>query len=497
MSWRWILVVLVLSGCQHNPQSLQEARERSLAELDSAERYSAHHLAEQPTVSFSERFYAPPIQARDQLKPGWYSTEVNIELREFPLQRALQRLLAPHQLAVRFLDDIDSDQLVSVRHQGTIGGALEQIGRDTGFSFVVEDQLVTWSKFRVAEFDVAFLAGNTNFFLGDSAEANSVQQSRSGAMPAATGINANNRQFLNFSSQDLSVWDDLEQALTMLLSTSGELSINQSSTSVLVRDYPQYVDQVEHYLNQQNQRLTRQIAMDIKVLEVTFNEREQTAIDWQLVRQANGIESVLNVAGQLLGSSSTSGQGLLNLQRNSGAYAGSGALLQALQEQGVVQVSNHPRLLSLNNQIAKIVLEDNATYLASAGTTSTANVGSSDVLTPGVITTGFELYVLPKATQGQVILQLSTSLSDLQSIDEVRSGDMLIQTPHTNRKNFFMKAMVANGETLLLSGLKNSRKEQREQQSFGSWLFGGGQRDQHMGSETLLLITPHIIERTL
>lgn len=497
MKCRYLALVVLLSGCQQHPDSLQQVRERSLTELDSADQYAAHHLAQQPTVRFSERFYAPPLQPGDRLKPAWYSTEVTIELREFPLQRALQRLLTPQNLAVRFLDDIDATQLISIQHRGSIGGALEQISRDTGFSFVVEDQLVTWSKFRVAEFDVAFLAGNTNFFLGDSAEANNVQQSRPGVSPAATGINANNRQFLNFSSHDLSVWDDLEQALTMLLSSNGELTINQSSTSVLVRDYPQYVDQIEQYLRQQNRRLTRQIAMDIKVLEVTFNQSEQTAIDWQLVRQSNGIESVLNVAGQLLGGAISSGQGQLSLQRNSGSYAGSGALLQALQQQGVVQVSNHPRLLSLNNQIAKIVLEDNATYLASAGTTSTANVGSSDVLIPGVITTGFELYVLPKATQGQVILQLSTSLSDLQSIDEVRSGDMLIQTPHTNRKNFFMKAMVANGETLLLSGLKNSRKEQREQKSFGSWLLGGGQRDQHLGSETLLLITPHIIERSL
>ena len=73
------------------------------------------------------------------------------------------------------------------------------------------------------------------------------------------------------------------------------------------------------------------------LLEVTFNQSEQTAIDWQLVRQANGIESILNVAGQLLGGAASSGQGRLSLQRNSGSYAGPGALLQALQQQGVVQ----------------------------------------------------------------------------------------------------------------------------------------------------------------
>lgn len=489
------LLCLSLAACEQTGTDLQHAHARAQAEFGLSEAFAAQHLAQRPTVQFAEHFYAPPVLGSDIAKPDWYSAPAKVDLRGFPLQQALHELLAPHGLGVRFLDDIDPQQQIALAHSGSLGQALERIARDTGYSYAVEDTLVTWSKFKVAEFDVAFLAGNTNFFLGDSGEQqNNASNGRGSALTEVSGGTPGNQQFLNFSSEALSVWTDLEVALKLLLSNSGQLAINQSSTSVLVRDYPQYVDQVEQYLRQQNQRLTRQVAVDVKVLEITFNDQDQTSVDWQLIRQASGVEGMMSMAGQLLNGDSSAGLGQLSLSRPQGRYAGSGVLLEALQQQGLVQVSNHPRVLSLNNQIAKIALQDNATYLASAGTTNTANVGSSDVLIPGVISTGFELYVLPKVSGQSVILQLSTSLSDLQSIDEVRSGDMIIQTPHTNRKNFFMKAMVANGNTLLLSGLKNSRSERREQSSFGSWLFGGGLADGVSQSETILLITPYIIE---
>ena len=167
--------------------------------------------------------------------------------------------------------------------------------------------------------------------------------------------------------------------------------------------------------------------------------------------------------------------------------------MQALQEQGVVEVSNHPRMVSLNNQISKVVLEENVTYLASAGSSSTANVGSSALLIPGLVRTGFELYLLPTISNEQILLQLSTSLSDLLGIEQINSGEKLIQTPQTTRKKFFMKAIVGNSETLLISGLQNTRRQWKGKQGFFPWLFGGQRTSHHQHTETIVLLTPRIL----
>ncbi|WP_377159619.1 hypothetical protein [Pseudidiomarina halophila] len=248
-------------------------------------------------------------------------------------------------------------------------------------------------------------------------------------------------------------------------------------------------------MRQQNERLTRQVAIEVQIIEVSFSDDDQLAVDWQALAQTAGGNAVLGLGSGALGELSGELGGQLFWQRQSGRTAGSELFIEALQQQGLVRINNQPRLLSLNNQVAKIALQDNATYLAAASTTSTVNVGATTNLQPGLVTTGFELYVLPSIRDNEVILQLSTELSDLLRIDEVRSGEQLIQTPHTNRKQFFMQAVVGDGQTLLLSGLRNDRQQLTEQKSWLSFLLGGKQLQQQQQSETLVLLTPTIVSR--
>lgn len=451
-------------------------------------------ISNSPNVVMEQGYFVPPLHLPEREGPSWMSLPVEFVFENYPLSRALNDLLAPEGVSVRLLDDIDQSLSISLRHDGTIGEALQQIALMTGFSYQPEPRLVTWRQYEIAEFDVAFLAGVTNFFLGEEAGQGQSNQNTGGqqVVVSGAGVNDESDQYLNFTSEELSVWDDLEHALNLLLSQQGSLSINQSSTSVLVRDLPQHVQLVREYLLQQNERLTRQVAIDIQVIDVTLTDGNQTGIDWSLVHETAGGERVLNLfrsgLSQLVG-----GEQGVQLQQNSGRFSGSQVLLQALEQQGVVEVSNHPRMVSINNQISKVVLEENVTYLASAGSSSTANVGSSDLLIPGVVRTGFELFVLPKISNQQVLLQVSTSLSDLLGIEEVTSGETTIQTPQTTRKKFFMKSLVGNEQTLLISGLKSGKRHWQNEQGFLPWLFGGQQSNQTQTTETVVLLTPRIL----
>ncbi|MCC5854399.1 MAG: hypothetical protein JJU10_01805 [Idiomarina sp.] len=486
-----LCALMALGGCQ-SPMTYQEA------ERDARERLAAHHQSLTQTVAprhvvREQGYFVPPLNLPEREGPSWMQIPVNFVFEQYPLRRALHDLLGVEGISVRLLDDIDGDQAISLRHRGTLGEALQHLSLMTGLAFQADDRLVVWRQFEIAEFDVAFLAGVTNFFLGEDGSSATTATGNNQVVLSGAGVNDDSSQYLNFVSESLSVWSDLTHALEMLLSEQGRLAINQSSTSILVRDLPQHVQLVREYLLQQNERLTRQVAVDIQVIDVTFNDQNQTGIDWELIHQATAGTGVLNLFSPTTPSSLLNRAGGLLYERQSGRYAGSQLLLAALQEQGVVEVSNHPRMVTLNNQISKVVLEDNVTYLASAGSSSTANVGSSDLLIPGVVRTGFELYMLPKVANHQVLLQLSTSLSDLIGIDEIRSGDTTIQTPQTTRKKFFMKAIVGNEETLLITGLQNSRRQWQQQRGLVSWLTGGRRQMQHQQSETIVLLTPRIL----
>lgn len=486
-----VLAAWLLLGCSSlgSYEQVKAQTEQRLA----AAKESQNQNKEQRHVIRSQGYFVPPLQLPDTSGPTWMQLPVHFVFDNYALGRALHDLLGAEGISVRLLDDIDPDLPITLRLEGTLGEALARIARMTGLSFSAEEALVIWRQYEIAEFDVAFLAGETNFFLGEDGRLTGQMNGSSQFSLTGNSVNDDSAQYLNFTSQELSVWQDLTQALTMLLSQHGTIAVNQSSTSVLVRDLPQHVQLVREYLLQQNERLTRQVAVDIQVIDVLFNDQDQRGINWDLIAETVSGSTVLNLfTGFHTGVGVEAGTGL-TLQRQTGRLSGSDMMIAALREQGVVEVANHPRMVTLNNQISKVVLEENVTYLASAGSSSTANVGSSDVLIPGVVRTGFELYLLPKIANEQVLLQLSTSLSDLLGIEQITSGEKTIQTPQTTRKKFFMKAIVGHQETLLISGLQNTRRHWRTEQGLLPWLFGGQRKMQQQHSETVVLLTPRIL----
>ncbi|WP_258807185.1 hypothetical protein [Pseudidiomarina sp. CB1] len=486
-----ISVVLLLGACQTpNTHDLEERKSRALAELAKL-RYPAAVAAE--TVQYADDFFVPALDETLQQEPVWYSKEVQVEVTAMPLDSLLASVFTDQYVTSAFADPNLAEQEVSLVFKGYRGDLIKAIANHLNWHVEYDDQQLRWSRWQTMEFDVAFIAGASEYFMGNKDTTRQVANDGQG-MPSGGTPQRSSEQYSNFRNERLSVWDDLARTLKLLVSEHGVVSLNQSSTSVVVRDTPYHVQAVASYLRQQNERLTRQVAIEVQIIEVNFNDEQQLGIDWQALTQTAGGNAVLGL-GAGGGALADALGGQLFWQRQSGRAAGSELFIQALEQQGLVTINNQPRVVSLNNQIAKIALQDNATYLASAGTTSTVNVGATTTLQPGVVTTGFELYLLPSIREGEVILQLSTELSDLQRIDEVRSGDQLIQTPHTNRKQFFMQAAVADGQTLLLSGLRNQRSQLQAQQSWLSIMLGGQQLEQQRHSETLVLLTPTIVTR--
>lgn len=490
-SVRRLLTVLcvLLSGCMQSPQQLLQRADalQSKQHTQLAKRFAYQQLpTQQPTIINSDEFYVPPLQQQVIAKPAWFSRRVSADMQGIPLIDALQQLLAPLNVRVTLADEVDAQALVFADHQGTVGEVLNWIANAQQLIIEPFTARVEVKQLQVQQFDVSFLSGDTRFLLGDEGRARpSLTQS------ASRSTSSQSNQYLNFASEQLSLWQDLEQTLRLMLSARGELAINQSSTSVVVKDTPTVIATVAAYIDTLNRQLTQQVAIDVQVVEVTFNDSDQFAIDWQLVRNMNGLGplSALRSAGSSIAQSVFS----FGTQKTSGRFKGSQLLIDALQQQGQVRVSHQPRVMTLNNQVARLLVEDETTYLASAGSTSTPNVGTEQILIPGKVTTGFELFLLPKIRRHQVILQLSSSLSALKGIDIVSSGEQQIQTPRTSRKTFFLKAMVGHQQTLLLSGLQHSRTEATERKGWWSWLAGGDVKQSLGNSETLLLLTPHIV----
>jgi type IVB pilus formation R64 PilN family outer membrane protein len=251
---------------------------------------------------------------------------------------------------------------------------------------------------------------------------------------------------------------------------------------------------IEEFLKKGNDKLTQNVVLDLLFLDYTADESDQYGVNWNVIKselRSDGVLGLTTAFNTLL--EDDLAPTILGYTRESGKYAGSQVLINALDRYGVVSNIKKRRVVSLNNQVSKLIKGDELGYLAQSGGTATANVGSQDNLIPGILRTGDTIYMLPNAVEDKVVIQLSTRLSTFQNLRDVTSGDRAIETPETTSTELFLKFAVRDGQTLLLSGTSDETEEYTENSTAGSVALGGELGGKKSKKETLMLITPRVV----
>jgi type IVB pilus formation R64 PilN family outer membrane protein len=150
-------------------------------------------------------------------------------------------------------------------------------------------------------------------------------------------------------------------------------------------------------------------------------------------------------------------------------------------------------VVTLNNQPVPVQVAKQTSYLQSSQTTVVAQVGTTTTLTPGTVTSGFNMSILPHIlTNGTVLLQFSTDISSLREIREVESGGSMIQAPEIDTRNFLQRVAMKSNETLIISGFEQT-DDNLNRQGVGkanNYALGGGFRAGSNKESIVILITP-------
>jgi type IVB pilus formation R64 PilN family outer membrane protein len=388
-----------------------------------------------------------------------------------------------------------------LNHTGTVGELLEKISFATKYSFSADRDMLSWSRFETAEFQVASLAGKTDYFFGNTnGDQNQTNQANAGQQIVIDSGYDNSAEFINFSTEGLSVWSDLEETLKILMSGAegAQLRINQAAGTVVVKDYPDNVGAIRRHIERENDRLTKMVAVDIQIVDATNSTGDTRAINWDVIKQNLAAGGVLTASSAFESLTRDNlAPSVLGWTQETGKYAGSSALISALNSYGVTTKTVTKRVIGLNNQVSKIQNGGEFFFLARSGSSSTANVGSEDSLTPGVIKLGDTVYMLPNAVGDEIILQLSTRMSALKTEvpRRVTDGNKSIEAPETLLDKLFIKFAVKDGETLLIAGSSEDSLQYIENSTGGTIALGGEKSGSKASKERLVLITPRIISR--
>ena len=276
-------------------------------------------------------------------------------------------------------------------------------------------------------------------------------------------------------------WQAISDAIAVLCSQNCLSHLSSATGEVLVQGPVGPMRRVRAYLKELNRTSRKQIELQVRLLRVDLSLDQQYGIDWSLVRSALGAS--WSIAG---GQEVNEAQFIVDADSSDGSES---ALFGAINAQGQVRILTAPHGVTLNNQPMRLALVTETSYLERTTTTSVVTGGTDTQqfgLEPGVVETGFTLNVLPRIDGQAVLLELDINVSSLTEIEEVESGDQLIQIPVLTESRFSHRVRLDSGQTLIIGGIRQLQERNNSEWFQGKSLMG---RD----SERILLITPRII----
>lgn len=389
-----------------------------------------------------------------------------------------------------------------VRYVGRLSGLLDSVTGSLGLSWKYDAKAAGIKIFYLdtRQFPVYAFNKSTKF----KSEVTSGMSSSAGTSSSGGGVGSDSGVSGDSGSNQVTqvdmsstLVDDIEKNIRSML-TLDHMSFSKATGIITITDRPDVLDRVQAYLDTENESITKQILINVEVIAVNLKDKDQFAIDWDLVYTSVDGDWGFGLSNLFPGMSNGAANGSIGiLDTADSPWAGSKAIIQALSEQGRVSSHRAPSVTTLNLQAAPVQIGKVQGYLASSSTTQSANVGSSTALMPGSITSGFNMSLVPMVMPAnQLLMQLAINMSGDPTFETIKSGDSMIQNPSYDLQIFNQSVKLRSGQTLVLSGFDQTT-EKTFLSGTGSasnfWLGGGRTRDSNRDL-VVVLITPIIME---
>lgn len=404
-------------------------------------------------------------------------------------QTAVANKPSPQTVGV---DWTEPDKML-VSYQGPLSGLLDEIGSRFGVWWKYDKKEIYFYKNITRTFVLYSLPSepSMNVTVGGSS-------SGSGASNSLTMTNAAKLEF----------WKNIENSIKSMIDSSSQISMDSSNGTVAVTANPNDIKKVARFINEQNARLSRQVAISVKVLQVNVDDNDNLNLDISAIFKdpAGGSFGLSGIAGA---ADATDNLTMSLVPSN----VSIDAAIQALSKQTTTTLVTSGTVTTLNNKPAPIQVVKKQNYISEI--TKTNSGGDSnyyDISTETEeIETGFTMNVLPRILEhGRIMLMFNLTLSDLLSLDKVNlddgttseggaSGGQYIQNPVIESRGFSQEVAMTSGQSLVLTGYERVENT-TEKSGIGSAtnsLLGGGANAEKTRSILVIILTPVVLESPL
>lgn len=290
-----------------------------------------------------------------------------------------------------------------------------------------------------------------------------------------------------------------------LLSPQGNIVIDERTRALIVKDIPSYLKEIEKFVMNLDKPI-KQILLETRILEISSNYSKSLGFEWginwsppgsrtTIVGSQSGVLTVPGgstpIAVNLPASSGATGTGTSAFTIGYLNAAGTFALdlrITALQESGKGKIISNPKVITLDNQKAKIVQGESIPY------------GEKDVQS-GQISTKFKDVAITVETTPNLIddrsLQLDINVIKEDLVEFINIGGTY--APRTTKLQGVTRVTLKDGETLVIGGIYKKKDTIRDSKvpllgdiPIAGELFKSTGRDETL-YEVLIFITPRIL----
>ncbi len=306
------------------------------------------------------------------------------------------------------------------------------------------------------------------------------------------------------TSAEIELWSKIEEGINAIIGEGAKLTTSPSDGTITLTATPSDIKKVAKYVNEQNMRLSRQVAVSVKILQVSLTDNDTYGLDLKATF-GDGV-TTLGIAGS--SSVATSEQALANgiswgvLKKNWSADAA----VKALSERDTTTLVTSGTVTTMNNKPAPIQVTQKQNYIAEMTKTNSGTDGNNyDIsVTTEEVETGFTMDVLPRILEhGRLLVMFNMTLSDLVSLDKVEFGDesdnQYIQNPKVETRGFTQEVALTSGESLILTGFEKvtSTTNKEGTGSADNSLLGGSAQAKKERSVLVIILTPVVLETPL
>ena len=456
-----IIFSFVLAGCAPGPQSIREPERLSLGDIPAKINEESARLTNlQKTLTDSLQTAAPREIDVEPLMPVYDPMEdhmVSFSAMDEDLQAVLYSLARAVGMNLIIDPETNNDTKTITLNFKKVSAAtvLKEVLHNYDLYYEITNNVIRIKPFEERTFHLNFLDTNidTAFDIGGDVLG-------AGGTQTATGLKGSFK-LSGKGANKPNPYDSIEDSVKRVISPKGKYSLSRLSGVLYVKDTPAAIRSVANLVGHLRERMSKQILIEARIIEVDLSEGYQYGIDWDMLRNEIHTKSMLN-------SAKWSSTGLL-LSGITGAFT-SNATIEALNVFGDAKIVSNPSIRTKHGQPAIISVGTSITYKEKVKTTRYADTSSSSSDTTEVeVSTVFDgliLGVIPFIDEDNKITLLINPIKsdvDRDSLTPQTVGDQDISLPEVNIKEISTTIGLNDGDIVVLGGLIDIRRSTTNQ----------------------------------